>query len=84
MRKRGLRQGLFAGSNGDPMVPFLGAFPAGDLVVDTPDGVHTDPFGLGPYADGGPKGREYSQGAGTPKTGGNASGRGKTITLKGD
>lgn len=53
------------------------------FAVDNPDGVFTDQYGLGPYADGGPKGREYSQGAGTPKTGGNASGRGKTITLKG-
>jgi len=85
MRKKGLRQGLFAGMNGDPMMPFLADIPVGDFAVDTPDGVHTDPFGLGPYAEGVPKGREETQGATHAKTNiGNAGGRGKTVTLKGD
>lgn len=54
----------------------------GPLVVDNADGP-VQAYGLGPYEVGDPKGREFSQGAGTPKTGGNAGGRGQTVRVKG-
>lgn len=72
--------------NGRMYPQFLDKIPpedwGGPLVVDNADGV-VQAYGLGPYEVGDPKGREYSQGAGTPKTGGNAGGRGQTMRVKG-
>jgi hypothetical protein len=71
-----------------PLVPFLGAIPTGlaEPMVDNPDGVVTaNSIDGGPYGVGPERGREFSQGAGTPKGNlGNASGRGRTIKLKDD
>ena len=74
---------IFATSN--PPEPFLSAIPKGLLepMVDNPDGV-VQAFGLGPYEVGPDRGREFSQGAGTPKGTGNASGKGRTMRLKDD
>ncbi len=66
----------------DPKVPFLGKIPKGDFHVDNPDGC-VYPDSLGAYATGNPKGRDFSQGAGTAKGGiGNASGIGKDVPVK--
>ena len=65
---------------------FLSKIPTGllDPTVDNPDGCVTA-FGLGPYEVGPERGREFSQGAGTPKGNlGNASGKGRTLKLKDD
>jgi hypothetical protein len=81
------RMGLFAYTKVmDPEVPFLGRVPTGEadeLRVDNPDGcVTANGIEGGPYGVGPDRGREYSQGMGTPKGNlGNASGRGQTMTL---
>jgi hypothetical protein len=87
------RSGLYARLNLRDQDTFLDIYPPGEadvngeLRVDNPDGVPTSGEvwgGGGPYDIGPERGREYSQGAGTPKGNlGNASGMGKTMTLKG-
>jgi hypothetical protein len=80
------RTGLFARLNLRDQDTFLDIMPSdetGELRVDNPDGV-VQAFGLGPYAVGPERGREYSEGAGTRKGNlGNASGQGRTMRLKG-
>lgn len=68
----------------EPNAPFLAIISKGDFeTVDNPDGVFLDRHSIGPYQVANPKGREYSQGAGTIKgPGGNASGYGRTMRVK--
>jgi len=85
------RTGIFAKltlKDRDP--PFFGGDVnglVGDAFVDNPDGCIAGSPGVegGPYGVGPERGREYSQGAGTPKGNlGNASGRGRTLKLRDD
>lgn len=69
----------------DPQKPFLDPVPVGEMeCIDNPDGRFTaeDPLSLGPYAAG-MGGRDFSQGAFSPKGTGAASGHGRIMRVRG-
>lgn len=71
--------------NADPQKPFLDPIPVGEMeCIDNPDGRFTaeDPLSLGPYAAA-MGGRDFSQGAGTAKGTGAASGHGRIMRVRG-